>query len=262
MGLKEALFSEKKRFLTGAVLILILVCLIWIDNPYLIWATLGASYLIAFSESLKLFACPKHPMFFGLACCIWFFALFNSRPLESGLFFLMLLAGVLAYKQRDAFKHLVVFIYPTLPFLALYAIYKDFGIDAITWLIIIIAICDSAAYFGGRAFGKTPLSPTSPKKTIEGVVIGVASAVAIGSLLGIGILHQNFFSSLFVSLIVALSGVVGDLYESHLKRQAGVKDSGKILPAHGGRLDRFDAVLFGGVAMHFLFYFFYTSASI
>lgn len=256
MGLKNAIFSDKKRYITGISLIIALTLLLWINNSYLIWFVLGIAFFIGIVESLRLFKCPNHPIIFLFAILIWIGALFNARPLESGIFFTMLLAGFLAYKQSIESKYLLAFIYPTLPFLILYATYRDFGIEAIIWLIATIAICDSAAYFGGRAFGKTPFSPTSPKKTIEGVVVGVIFAVSIGSILGIGVFHQNFFVSLFISLIVAISGVLGDLYESYLKRQAGLKDSGNILPGHGGILDRFDAVLFGGIAMHFLLYFF------
>ncbi|WP_288644530.1 phosphatidate cytidylyltransferase, partial [uncultured Helicobacter sp.] len=103
-----------------------------------------------------------------------------------------------------------------------------------------------------KAFGKNKLSPTSPNKTIEGAIIGLALAVIIGSVVGIWALNVNFFISIVFCIIVGVSGIFGDLYESYLKRKAGLKDSGSIFPGHGGVLDRLDALLFGAIAMHFL----------
>lgn len=258
MNLKNAFFSEKKRYLTGIVLIAILVLCAWINNSYLIWLILGICYFVGFKESLKLFECEKSFFISLLAICVWISVLFNSYPIESGIFFAMLLAGLIAYKPLFDIKYTFAFIYPTIPFLTLFTIYRDFGIETIIWLIAIVALCDTAAYFGGRVFGKTPLSPTSPKKTIEGLIIGIAFSVSIGSVFGIGILHQNFFNSLIVSFLVSLAGVFGDLFESYLKRRVNIKDSGNFLPGHGGILDRFDAILFGAVTMHFILHFFST----
>lgn len=104
-----------------------------------------------------------------------------------------------------------------------------------------IWICDTAAYFGGRAFGKTPLMPAvSPKKTVEGFAAG-----AFGTLLFtlawwyFGLISLDLAFALFAAS--ALIGQLGDLVESLLKREVGVKDSGRFLPGHGGILDRFDS---------------------
>jgi len=107
-----------------------------------------------------------------------------------------------------------------------------------------IWISDTAAYFAGRAFGKHKLAPnTSPGKTWEGVV-GAMLAVLIYALVwhslgGVGALGLGLLPLL---LLLAALGIVGDLFESLMKRQAGVKDSGHLLPGHGGILDRIDAL--------------------
>jgi phosphatidate cytidylyltransferase len=111
-------------------------------------------------------------------------------------------------------------------------------------------ISDSAAYFAGRRFGKRKLAPTiSPGKTWEGVA-GALIAVALYALAWAGLGgHQNPWlgggrpTAAFVAVLLglAVAGIVGDLFESLIKRQAGVKDSGKLLPGHGGILDRVDA---------------------
>ncbi|HMO34055.1 MAG TPA: phosphatidate cytidylyltransferase [Lacibacter sp.] len=110
-------------------------------------------------------------------------------------------------------------------------------------LIGSIWINDTMAYIVGSLLGKTPLSPVSPKKTWEGTIGGVVLAVAI--MWGLGALSHSSASWIWASVgaIAAVAGTVGDLLESKLKRMAGVKDSGAVLPGHGGFLDRFDSML-------------------
>ena len=254
--MKAKLSGESSRYITAAVLIGVIAALLLWNNPIVIWAVIGAVFILGFREALALYDLEQHAGFYALALALWATSYFVANPIESALVACMILASITAYAQRLSPRTMLPFLYPTLPFLALYSVYKDFGASHIVWLILIIALCDIGAYFGGRLFGKTPLSPTSPKKTLEGVIIGVAVSIVVGSVAGIFVLGTHFFFAIFASLIVAVCGVFGDLYESYLKRQAQVKDSGSILPGHGGILDRFDAVLFGAVGMHFLLIFF------
>jgi phosphatidate cytidylyltransferase len=107
---------------------------------------------------------------------------------------------------------------------------------------------DTMAYLVGSIIGKTPLTPISPKKTWEGTIGGVILCIAVVSLLLpflIGSRTEAFIILLaIISGTAAITGTFGDLFESRLKRMAGVKDSGNILPGHGGFLDRFDSMLF------------------
>lgn len=252
--LSEKLFGEKKRFLTAIPMIGVLLLAIIFNSPLLIWILLGVCFFVGFLESLKLYKLEPSILLTSGAIVCWVLAFFNSSPLTSGVFIAMLIAGFLAYKQSINPKTILPFLYPTLPFLSLYALYLDKGISSITWLIITVATTDIGAYFGGRVFGRTPFSPTSPKKTLEGVGVGVSAGIVAGTIAGIGPAN-GFLFSLLTTTIVALVSVFGDLFESYLKREAGVKDSGKILPGHGGILDRFDAILFGAVGMYFLLCF-------
>src|SRR5690606_9671598 len=90
-------------------------------------------------------------------------------------------------------------------------------------------------------------SATSPNKTLEGVIGGVVIATAIGAF--IGYKDYNLVKAILVTFSMSIAAVFGDLFESYLKREAGVKDSGNVLPGHGGMLDRIDGYLFGVVMM-------------
>lgn len=112
---------------------------------------------------------------------------------------------------------------------------------------------DTGAYLGGRLFGKRPLAPTiSPNKTVEGLLIGMAVAVLSVWFAG---RYQDWLPgahALVLGLGVAIFAPIGDLFESFVKRQAGTKDTGTLLGAHGGVLDRLDAVLFTAVAGYYI----------
>jgi len=114
---------------------------------------------------------------------------------------------------------------------------------------------DTGAYVGGHLFGSRPLAPhISPGKTVEGLLIGMACAIAGVWFAG---RYQDWLPgthALVLGLGVALLGPVGDLFESLLKREAGVKDSGGVFGAHGGALDRLDAVLFAAVVSYYIWY--------
>ena len=114
-------------------------------------------------------------------------------------------------------------------------------------------LADTAAYLGGRMFGRRPLAPQiSPNKTVEGLLIGMVFAV-IG--VWIGKLYQDWLPTshaLVLGLGVALAGPAGDLFESFVKREASTKDSGGLFGPHGGALDRLDAVLFTAVVSYYI----------
>lgn len=113
----------------------------------------------------------------------------------------------------------------------------------LVWLFFLVSAVDIGAYFAGTAWGRRKLSPSlSPAKTWEGVAGGTALSVLIcgGTLVVLG--RLDVASSAIIALLIAVA-VFGDLLESLLKRQSGVKDSGTLLPGHGGLLDRFDSEL-------------------
>ena len=126
---------------------------------------------------------------------------------------------------------------------------RPFGLaDRGAWLMLYAAVCvwatDTFAFFVGRSFGRTPLAPTlSPGKTVEGAIGGFLGALVVGAIFGLWI-QLPWYHCVAVGIIAGLAGQIGDLFESALKREIGIKDFGQIMPGHGGILDRADSLLF------------------
>lgn len=127
-------------------------------------------------------------------------------------------------------------------------------------LFISIWACDTSAFIFGSYFGKRKIFPSiSPKKTWEGSIAGVISSVAIFVLFSkLNLLgnSNNFNEFISLGILVSVFGQIGDLFESKLKREAGVKDSGTLLLGHGGVLDRFDSLIFASPVIYFYTVFF------
>jgi phosphatidate cytidylyltransferase len=135
------------------------------------------------------------------------------------------------------------FIYSVLPAISLLWIRERdvHGFDLLIWTFLVTWSTDIGAYFAGRRFGRRKLAPSiSPKKTVEGLYGGIAAAALVG---GAWVLVRGLgLPLLALAPIFALAAQGGDLFESGLKRRAGVKDSGNWLPGHGGVLDRLDGL--------------------
>ena len=126
------------------------------------------------------------------------------------------------------------------------AIRETRGRDALFLLMLTVVVSDTAQYYSGRAFGRRPLAPKiSPKKTVEGAVGGSCSAPSLLVVAGAWWLPAVPIAlRVVLGVTIVALGIAGDLFESMLKRSAGVKDSSSLIPGHGGILDRIDALLF------------------
>jgi phosphatidate cytidylyltransferase len=116
-------------------------------------------------------------------------------------------------------------------------------------LIFTLWINDTMAYIVGSFIGKTPLSSISPKKTWEGTIGGIILAVVVMTVIAHFTGRLSLMHTAVIAALAAISGTFGDLFESKLKRMAGVKDSGTLMPGHGGFLDRFDSLLFASTVV-------------
>ncbi len=122
----------------------------------------------------------------------------------------------------------------------------DQGNFWIIWLLITVFSNDTGAFYGGKFFGKNALSPNiSPNKTIEGSVGGIIISLIVGFIFSVIFFKDFSLSFLMIpaSFMLAIAGQIGDLFESAMKRASNIKDSGSILPGHGGMLDRIDGLL-------------------
>jgi len=144
-------------------------------------------------------------------------------------------------------------VYIGLPLGSLVGVHAMAGKEAVLLLIATVAVSDTAQYYAGRTFGRTPLAPArSPKKTREGAVGGFVIAPAFLAVAGsywLPLYPWWWHASLGLGIVVA--GIIGDLFESMLKRAAEMKDSGTLIPGHGGVLDRIDALLFAAPVFYF-----------
>ncbi len=177
----------------------------------------------------------------------------------AGIAFMVVLPLIMFIDSKIVFLGNIVYsiagiVYISLPIALLIELRTHWSDDAGSLsytvpLLIIFAlwINDTMAYIVGSIIGKTPLSKISPKKTWEGTIGGVILTIAVICLIAYLTRRISIIDAGILSGIAAITGTLGDLFESKLKRMAGVKDSGCIMPGHGGFLDRFDSLLFASV---------------
>jgi phosphatidate cytidylyltransferase len=261
----------KQRVITGLWGIPLLIAAVWFAQP-LPWFTILVAIwgLLAVYEFYKLVAGAKVPplTYFGLIWTLLFIIsphcsyaftmplLLTSavvlslfwllvRPQKEGTFmgWAWTIAGILYIGWL--LSHLVALRGIELP-----------GIEEAGRNLVFLALfttfgSDTAAYFTGRALGRHHLAPSiSPGKTWEGTIAGFLGAIIV-SLLFTMVLPLSYWQAILLGFLVSLFGQLGDLIESLLKRNMGVKDSGRLLPGHGGALDRIDSVVFAGVVVYY-----------
>jgi len=242
-----AIFGEhSERVVTGLGLLAGVIAVGLVDNFFVMWLVFGAIYILAFKEAIKLFGVERDGLL-PFALGIWLIA--GIYPYGDDLFVLagVAYASAVAFNKEIPWRDFFPFIYPTAGMLFMFTMYQEYGVISLLWLLVVVAFTDVGAYFVGKSIGKTKFCETSPNKTMEGVVGGITVATFGGMFLGLSIVDYGV--AFLVSFAVAVSSIFGDLFESSLKRTAGVKDSGNLLPGHGGVLDRIDGYLFGGIVM-------------
>lgn len=244
---KELYLRHKERVLTGAIMFLGVIIVAIFHNFYLIWILLGLIFFGAVYEMSKLISLEDRTVLY-LAGIAWLSTFIIHPSFLVGIIFLLFIASKIAFEGREDIREILPFVYPALPLLLLLDLYLEFKIFAVIWLLAVVIATDTAAYFVGRAVGKTKFSETSPNKTLEGVAGGVVFGTIFGSLVALS--FYEFAIGIAISFFVSLFSVFGDLFESYLKRRAGVKDSGTLFPGHGGVLDRVDGYLFGVVILY------------
>jgi len=157
---------------------------------------------------------------------------------------LLIMTGALSKKSQwqQAIEAMGGLLYITLPCILFLGL-RQKGFELPLALILMIWMNDTMAYLVGSFIGKTPFSPISPKKTWEGTAGGALLTIAGAAVWGYYSKKYHLADWMALAVCAAIAGTAGDLLESKLKRMAGVKDSGTMMPGHGGALDRFDSLL-------------------
>ena len=236
---------------------------IWINgwaHPYVFDATIALIAALALYEFLVLGRCKGYtlPVPLCIAVMLFVIAAFVFEPIsvEMGVFVALLVIPASYVMMRgnldDALPSSAIAVLATLYVGmlggSLIRLRNDFlsGWKLVFFLLLVVWLGDAGAYYVGKSLGRHKLSPRiSPKKTVEGLAGGVAVSIVTAL-----IIHLTFFKELpllhamIAGIILSMAGVIGDLAESMWKRSAAVKDSGTLIPGHGGFLDRFDSIFF------------------
>jgi phosphatidate cytidylyltransferase len=270
------------RLLSGIVYILLLAAAIFYTAESFM-LLFGVFLMIAVVEFCSLVGLNKNIPIIVAACCYFLFAIFpwiyTANDLDPAgvyrdylLTSLFLLAATLFVSVKclvflfddkarigdKATKYTYLIGYIVLPFILLVKIpFQGNGSyytpEVIFGMFILIWTNDTCAFIVGKTMGKNKLYPkVSPKKTVEGFVGGLGFTLVAAAVMS-RFSDQGFYFWVIVAVIVSVIGTAGDLIESKFKRMAGVKDSGNIMPGHGGILDRLDSVIFAAPFV-FLFY--------
>jgi phosphatidate cytidylyltransferase len=265
---QQAEGTRMTRVLSALVLLAVVIGTVWCLPAYATFLLTALVALLAFSEYrtiAKALGADVPSVIGGVAVLLVCVAMWNDRILIlPNDVYLVLMAALVVIGARavargqvgpsalaDAAATAFAPIYLGLPLGALAAMRREAAVApadgrlVLLLLAVVIIVSDSAQYYTGRAFGRRPLAPAiSPKKTVEGAIGGVVFATLATVTVG----HYVFPSPLWIlallGAVLSLLGIVGDLFESLLKRSAGVKDSSNLIPGHGGVLDRIDSWLF------------------
>jgi phosphatidate cytidylyltransferase len=265
------------RIISAAVAIVVAIVLLLLHNTFVFNLALGflsitAVYEIFKAAKLDKFAVPMY-ICFGYAAFDVIMPLFYKKGhlyfLSSGLYFGLFILGMclMFLKDHDTFGHKEFFCMIGVTYLVCYSFQRLLLMSTRAKggvFLIVITLCaawlaDSGAYFAGTFFGKTKLCPQiSPKKTVEGLIGGVLANgvfMIIISLVYDKVLKGqsvNYLGVFIAGMLAAVIGLVGDLTASVIKRQTGIKDYGKLMPGHGGVMDRFDSVLLVAPFMYYM----------
>lgn len=243
------------RLLSGlALAIAALAAIVFLPPAGLLAVACAVAFLAAFEYQGVVNASRTLSWAAAIVCY-----LVGSRQFGEATFVLLVIgysvAGAVLLRNESLERAAVTafgLVYVALPLGTLVLIHRLGGRDAVLLLLFSIVVSDTAQYYTGRLLGRHPLAPgISPKKTIEGAIGGIVAGTAFVVLGGRVVFpFAPTLHLLGLGLALVLLGIAGDLFESRLKRTAGLKDTAALIPGHGGILDRIDALLFAVPAFY------------
>ncbi|MFC3159378.1 phosphatidate cytidylyltransferase [Chryseobacterium arachidis] len=232
---------------------IILIFALGISHPFIMTIFVSWIAFQSFFEFLRLFKISSNRIIPSIFVGVSQFLLLNFSSLENYfLYSLVLSIIVLIYFSllktpfQQISKIVIALIVCLFAFPHLYFIRENFsGIHSIIFIVVVTELNDVFQYLMGKFFGKHKITPQiSPNKTLEGFLGGVFLTIILSNILGFFLLKTNILVNSILGLALGISGFFGDLFISYLKRKASIKDTGKLLPGHGGLLDRMDSLIF------------------
>lgn len=260
----------KTRFISGAVLVILAVIILYVGG-YLTGAAVLMLSMGGVGELLRVYKLHDKPIGFAayIATAVYYGLLFFEKDQYIIPFIIVFVLGILAiyvikfpkYNDKAVMVVILAFFYVSFMLSYVYRIRElKYGGALIIMLFVCSWINDTCAYCVGVKLGKHKMSPKlSPKKSIEGLIGGIVGAAAVAGAYGIFFckyvyeLNNGPWIFAVIGAIGAVIAVIGDLAASAIKRNNDIKDYGKLIPGHGGILDRFDSMIFTAPVIYYCF---------
>lgn len=256
----EGLIILKERVLSGVIGAFLLVALLYLGSPFVEIAVIVLAFLAVHELLFATKIIDNKPLFYTAlvgTLCLMLMQSIHKSLFDVSLYLFIVATFIIYMKNKESTRladiSVTVFLCVYVCFMFSHILYvrnTESGRMLIWFVFLCAFLTDTFAMFGGKLFGKHKLCPVlSPKKTIEGSICGIIGCVVcifvycmICSAYFKGSI--NYTNALIVGFLASIVAQLGDLSASCIKRQYGVKDYGKIMPGHGGIMDRFDSVLF------------------
>ena len=246
----------KLRFLSSLILLFVFGIVFFIGNPVLptfliiIFVAVLYEFNKVCHDKIQLIQLIHIFIFPTLLFFLLISEINNLKPLidnYNNYFLLLLISLAINVAFLNNYKNIVNFIMSNLLIMSFFSLINILlisdGLNMFLCLVILVSVMDIFGYFGGNFFGKKKIVPNiSSGKTIVGTLIGLICTIIV-SLLIRDLIGFNIFQALLFGLIIGIFAFLGDIFESFFKRKIGIKDSGNLIPGHGGLLDRFDGYI-------------------
>lgn len=246
----------RNRTITGIILILIIGAALVLGGLWF-WATCLLLSTLFYKEYINIYKSKKSYGFFfstGIVGILYYIGIYLDYvyTLQISLLLILIYGAYRVitkyptYTYKNIKTTIFGFLYCYMFLSSLYLLRREEG--GLKWILFILLVSvlgDVGAYLVGRKIGKTKIAPVlSPGKSVEGLIAGLIIATIGGVVYSTVFLELMLPVSILFCMAIVIIGLMGDLFESHLKREVNIKDSGNMLPGHGGFLDRFDAIIF------------------
>ena len=254
------------RIISSIILLAVFYLFFKIGNPLFV-ILLSCIFPMIFIEMVKMsFDKVSISQFFNiffLQSIFFIYLISKLNNLNFGFFvvydFLILLSFLINIYYYKTYRDFITFSFSNLIIISFFSLIEILlmsnGLNLFLYLVLLISSMDVFAYLGGKLLGNIKIIPKiSNGKTVEGTLIGLISTVFISFMIK-GLINLDILSSLLLGFVIGILSFFGDMFESFVKRKTGIKDSGKLIPGHGGLMDRFDGYILVLPFFYILSYF-------